>query len=90
MRGLIVGTLDFSCFLLVILLSLSGLIVGTHAGSLGLGILLGVCGFIVGSLIAGTILAIIEIAKNTRKMTMLLEQQLGSLSIIDKNEMGTR
>jgi hypothetical protein len=83
MRKLIISTLDFVAYLALILLTISGLLAGfavtaspyapalqrTLAPLLG-----GVGGFVAGVLVAGGILVVTEIARNTRRTVELLER----------------
>ncbi|MBI4275356.1 MAG: hypothetical protein HY659_11730 [Rhizobiales bacterium] len=75
MRKLILGVLDFFCFLIVIVSTLIGARVASYTlGEIGL-VVGGLVGFIVSALFAGGILALTEIAKNTRRMLEWMERE---------------
>ena len=86
MRAFIIATLDVLAVLLVIVFTLGGVVAGFGAASgpyvaevakIALPILGLVGGFASGALISGSILALTEIARNTRRTVDLLEKIAG-------------
>ncbi len=86
MRKFIISTLDFVAYFALVVATVAGLLAGlvvtaspytpalqrTLAPIIG-----GVAGFVVGVLIAGGVLVMTEIARNTRRTVELLERNAG-------------
>ena len=82
MRRLIVNVLDLVCILLVIASTLAGVFAGLAQGG-AMAVVVPLAAFVGSCLIAGSVLAITEIAKNTRKMIALLERTQASPTVAD-------
>lgn len=80
MGRFIVSVLDFLCIAAIVLFSVAGFVAGGQFVNpygqfqLHLAILYGLTAFLVGTIVFGAVLALTEIAKNTRKMIKLLEE----------------
>lgn len=79
MGRFIVSVLDFLCVAAIILFAVAGFVVGGKfvdpygQFQLGFAIIYGLAAFLIGTIVFGAVLALTEIAKNTRRMIKLLE-----------------
>jgi uncharacterized membrane protein len=80
MGRFIVSVLDFLCIAAIVLFSVAGFVVGGKFVNpygpfqLHFAIGYGLAAFLVGTIVFGAVLALTEIAKNTRRMIKLLEE----------------
>jgi hypothetical protein len=66
MQNLIIGTLKFVAYALVILACLAGALIGAHQGGIGGFVLGGVLGFVIAVVASGVVLLLIDIADHLR------------------------
>ncbi|WP_342149844.1 hypothetical protein [Methylorubrum sp. SB2] len=78
MRRFVVDLLDFLCLALIVLATVLCFLGGAFGpnGNVVLGMLAAMAAFITTSVAMGAILAITEIAKNSRRMVALMEQSV--------------